>query len=77
MPMYEYTCRQCDHAFEALVFNDDQPECPQCQGRDLEKQWSVPAQPRTAASALPVRACQSSGPPCGPVCGRWPGNGAG
>jgi putative FmdB family regulatory protein len=77
MPLYEYTCRQCDHAFEALVFNGEQPQCPHCQGHDLEKHWSVPAQPRSEASALPVRACQSSGPPCGPVCGRWPGNGAG
>jgi putative FmdB family regulatory protein len=77
MPLYEYTCRQCEQDFEALVFTGEQPECPKCHGRDLEKQLSVPAQPRSETAALPMRGCQSSGPPCGPVCGRWPGNGAG
>ncbi|MFO0843934.1 MAG: hypothetical protein U0797_16310 [Gemmataceae bacterium] len=52
----------------ALVSGDDQAECPQCHGRG----WpvtSLPARP-TIASPLPT-ACQSSGPPCGPVCSRF------
>ena len=46
MPLYEYSCRQCDHAFEALVFDGESVECPECHGRRLERQWSVPAKPR-------------------------------
>jgi putative FmdB family regulatory protein len=69
MPMYEYVCQECQHPFEALVFGDEQAECPECKGRKLERQLSVPGRPKVAAS-LPT-ACRSEGPPCGPVCGRW------
>jgi putative FmdB family regulatory protein len=69
MPLYEYVCEKCQHPFEALVSGDDQAECPQCHGRDLSRQLSLPARP-TTASPLPT-ACQSSGPPCGPVCSRF------
>jgi putative FmdB family regulatory protein len=70
MPLYAYTCQQCDHSFEALVFDGDEVHCPQCQGQELAKQWGVPARPRTASTALPLP-CQSDGPPCGPVCSRF------
>jgi putative FmdB family regulatory protein len=69
MPLYEYTCRTCDHAFETLVFNGDKVECPSCRGGDLERQWSVPAKPRTST---PAAGCASDLPPCGPGCCRLP-----
>jgi putative FmdB family regulatory protein len=69
MPLYEYVCEKCHHPFEALVSGDDQAECPECHGREVARQLSVPARPRSAPS-LPT-ACQSSGPPCGPVCSRF------
>ena len=69
MPLYEYACRDCSHAFEALVYDGESPECPHCHGGNLERQWSVPARPRTS-EPLPVR-CNSEGPPCGPACSRW------
>ncbi len=70
MPLYEYTCRKCDHTFEALVFDGETVECPECHGRRLERLFSVPAQPRQADSSLPM-ACNSDGPPCGaPWCRR-------
>jgi putative FmdB family regulatory protein len=72
MPLYEYTCRQCEHAFEALVFGNDEVECPECHGRQLEKKWSVPARPTAGPAPLPT-ACNSDGPPCGPACRRFPG----
>ena len=40
MPLYEYTCKECDHAFEALVFGQEKVECPECQGHRLEKLFS-------------------------------------
>jgi putative FmdB family regulatory protein len=72
MPLYEYVCQDCNHPFEALVFAGEQAECPRCRGRKLERQLSLPARPKTETTALPT-ACQSSGPPCGPACGRWQG----
>ena len=70
MPLYEYVCRECEHPFEALVFDGETVECPHCHGRKLERQMSVPARPRTEATSLPT-SCRSSGPPCGPACSRW------
>ena len=72
MPMYEYACRECSHAFETLVFSGDEPECPQCHSRKLERQLSVPARPPAESAALPMGGCDPSLPPCGPVCRRWP-----
>jgi putative FmdB family regulatory protein len=70
MPLYEYSCRQCDHSFEALVFDGESAECPECHGRRLERRWSVPAKPRAEASPVPMAGCDSKLPPCGPGCCR-------
>ncbi len=40
MPLFEYTCRQCGHRFEALVLGARTPACPGCQSTDLEKRAS-------------------------------------
>ena len=37
MPLYEYACRKCEHTFEALVFDGEAVECPECHGRRLER----------------------------------------
>jgi putative FmdB family regulatory protein len=69
MPLYEYSCKKCDHTFEALVFDGDEVECPECRGRRVERLLSVPAKPRSE-TALPMR-CSGDGPPCGaPGCRR-------
>lgn len=70
MPLYEYVCRECEHPFEALVFGNEEAECPKCRGHKLERQLSLPAKPTESMTSLPT-ACQSSGPPCGPVCSRF------
>ena len=72
MPLYEYVCRECDHSFEALVFGaGDEANCPKCESRKVEKQFSLPARPQTdAASSM---GCDSSLPPCGPACRRFGG----
>jgi putative FmdB family regulatory protein len=41
MPIFEYTCHDCHHAFEALVRASTTPECPQCHSTQLDKQLSV------------------------------------
>lgn len=70
MPLYEYTCQKCEHSFQALVFDGEAVECPECHSRRLERQFSVPARPRTEAASLPM-SCTGDGPPCGaPWCQR-------
>jgi putative FmdB family regulatory protein len=73
MPLYEYTCQKCQHAFETLVFGDDEAvECPECHGKKVERLLSLPGRPRVSsgsAAGLPM-SC-GEGPPCGaPWCKR-------
>jgi putative FmdB family regulatory protein len=67
MPMYEFECRECDHAFEALVFDGEQVDCPECHGQKLKRLLSVPAKPRNQPNSLPMQ-CNPKLPPCGPGC---------
>lgn len=58
MPIYEYACKGCGHAFETLVRSDTVPECPQCHSTELEKQLSVFATNSSdAAPKLPPGPC--------------------
>ena len=41
MPLHDFLCRACGHAFEALVMGKDQPICPQCGSTELTKQMST------------------------------------
>ncbi len=68
MPIYEYACSDCGHAFEALVRSSTVPQCPSCQSTALEKQLSVFATGPWAAQAAPAMAgpCGSCGHPDGP-----------
>ncbi len=75
MPLYDFACRDCGQSFEALIRSETELadlECPQCAGKQVEKQLSVPARPVMAGStgsSLPA-AC-GQGPPCGaPWCQR-------
>ena len=39
MPLFDFRCRACGHAFEALVRTQDAPpQCPNCKSADLERQ---------------------------------------
>lgn len=71
MPIYEYICESCEHEFEFLVRASDQPQCPECGGKQLNKLFSVPAaHSGSRGSDLPV--CGPSPAPgtCGlPQCG--------
>jgi putative FmdB family regulatory protein len=42
MPIYEYACRNCGHAFECLVHagRDKEVVCPDCGARDPRKMVS-------------------------------------
>ena len=74
MPLYEYTCPGCASEFEALVFNGETVECPQCHGTEVQRRLSVPARPQTGTASLPT-GCDPGLPPCGPGCCRLPPGG--
>ena len=41
MPIFEYVCRDCQHPFEVIVSASRPAECPKCQSKTLDKQFSV------------------------------------
>jgi putative FmdB family regulatory protein len=68
MPLFEYTCHDCQHTFEELVFGEEAVECPECEGKRVERLLSVPARPQS--TNLPL-SCHRDAPPCGaPNCCR-------
>jgi len=75
MPIFEYRCGTCGHAFERLVrANDEAVSCPECGGKRAERQLSVfAAAVRNAVPAsCPVgSSCPSAGSSCcgGGACG--------
>jgi putative FmdB family regulatory protein len=60
MPIFEYRCEACGHKFEAILFGDQTPECPQCHTEKLEKQLSVFAVSKPATSASSAAGCGQS-----------------
>jgi putative FmdB family regulatory protein len=69
MPIFEYVCRDCGRAFEALVSPDRPAVCPACASRQLEKQLSVfavSAAPGRSGSAREAAPCGACGDPRGP-----------
>ncbi len=44
MPIYEYACRACDHAFETMQKASESPlrDCPECGEPQLRKLLSAP-----------------------------------
>jgi len=71
MPIYEYECRECGHAFEWLVRGQEKPACPQCGRSSLTKQLSVPAAHTGTSSQHSCPAQDVCGMPncCGRSCG--------
>lgn len=71
MPMYEYTCHDCDHNFETLVFSEgEKVECPECHGSHLERLISLPGLAQVKGPSFGPCGDPSL-PPCGaPGCMR-------
>ncbi len=70
MPIYEYVCKECEHAFEAIVYGGQKAECPKCNSKKLAPQLSVFAVSAkgSSSSSLPRASgpCGSCGDPRGP-----------
>jgi len=43
MPLFDFVCTACHHAFEALVRGSAVPACPACGSTALERQLTLPA----------------------------------
>jgi putative FmdB family regulatory protein len=70
MPIYEYACLECGREFEELVRGDEQPVCPQCGKRRLERRMSASSgHVAGGQSACPARDVCGSSHCCGPNCG--------
>jgi len=74
MPIYEYACSDCGHAFEVLVRSSTVPECPSCHSQNLDKLLSVFATTGTSTDAAPMPAspcgaCPNAGGPGGCAMG--------
>jgi putative FmdB family regulatory protein len=51
MPLYDYKCQDCGVVTEFLITrNSDQPVCPACRSRNLQKQISAPSVLKNRAS---------------------------
>jgi putative FmdB family regulatory protein len=71
MPIRDYQCGACGHAFEALVRSEEKVCCRICGSTELAQQLSVFAAPTRSAAAEPAL----MGSPCG-SCGHPGGPGA-
>ena len=68
MPIYEYTCRDCESQFEKFVRSmttDVEVKCPHCGGVHVKKGWSAFATSNAASSlggmAAPAASSCSTG----------------
>lgn len=66
MPIHEYVCGSCSHAFEMIVRRSTDARCPQCDSASLARQLSVFAVGGgESAQANSVAPCGSCGDPRG------------
>lgn len=71
MPMYEYECAACEHAFEEFARSMDEksaPQCPHCKSRKVRRKMSVFAARQGGSPPPPAGGggCGRCGDPQGP-----------
>ena len=59
IPIYEYSCQDCGHDFEALVRGEEQPSCPECKSASLERQFSLPTAHTSGTRDMAMRAARA------------------
>ena len=70
VPLYEFTCDDCQSQVELLVSSASVPKCPDCGGERLTRLLSVIAAPARDSSV--GAAADRPGGPCGPSCACHP-----
>jgi putative FmdB family regulatory protein len=58
IPLYDYSCKGCGNAFEALVRGSDGPSCPACGSVDLERKFSLSTVHSTGTHDKALRAAK-------------------
>lgn len=58
MPIYEYRCTACSHAFELLIRSGDEPVCPECGSDAIERITSLPTVQSSGTRAQALRAAK-------------------
>lgn len=54
MPIFEYSCRSCNHHFETIVLSArEKISCPQCASKKVDKHLSVFSAPASTGNAAP------------------------
>lgn len=71
MPIHEYVCNDCSHAFEMLVRRPEAARCPECRSAALDRRLSVFA----VGAGRAASAAAEAPAPCG-ACGDVRGPGA-
>jgi len=75
MPIFEYSCKECHHEFEALVYGSAKAACPKCESQKLEPKLSVFAVAAKSSSSparsMPAGPCGSCGSPGGLGSCEW------
>lgn len=71
MPIYEYTCQDCQKEFELLIRGKEKPQCPGCGRENLLRSLSVPAAHTGGSrpSECPVQNTCGMKHCCGQNCG--------
>jgi putative FmdB family regulatory protein len=65
MPIFEYVCNSCGNEFEAIVRSSENPQCPECEGTQLEKKLSVFAVASSGSKFESMPAGNGGGCACG------------
>lgn len=74
MPLFEYTCADCQSHFELLISRSQTAACPDCSSENLKKHLSVFATTGNRSGTAP-RSIQMGSGSCG-SCGDPRGPGA-
>jgi putative FmdB family regulatory protein len=58
MPIYEYSCQECDNDFEELVRGEEVPVCPSCGTGNIGRRMSLPRVHSQSTKALSMKAAK-------------------
>ncbi|HEY7166341.1 MAG TPA: FmdB family zinc ribbon protein [Candidatus Binatia bacterium] len=66
MPIFEYSCQNCENHFEELVLNSTETvSCPKCSSKSVYKQLSVFSSPGPEPQAASGGGCGCTPQTCG------------
>jgi putative FmdB family regulatory protein len=58
IPIYEYSCQDCGHHFEAQIRGSESPACPECESQSLERAFSLPTVHSSGTHNLAMKAAR-------------------